>query len=95
MIVPKIWLYGLQFDEAKLQFKEDRLKSITLSKKFFTLDNADLFLKEVSTYFVGEDTEPNSSGLLSKKDNGTFVKLAQCELSNGDAKVEIAVIDLE
>lgn len=95
VIVPQIWLYGLQFDEAKLQFKQDRLKSITLTKKFFTLDNADLFLKEVAPYFVGENTEPNNAGLLSKKDNATIVRLAQSELSDGNAKVEIAVIDIE
>lgn len=95
VVVPQIWLYGFQFDEAKLQFKQSRLKSITLSKKFFTLDNADLFLKEAGRYFVSEDTEPNNAGLVSKKDNSTLIKLAQSELSDGNAKIEIAIIDLQ
>ena len=46
VIAEKIWLYGYEFDAAKLEFENSKLKSILLTKNFFGLDDADRTFKK-------------------------------------------------
>lgn len=47
VIAEKVWLYGYEFDAAKLEFENSKLKSILLTKNFFGLDDADRFWEKL------------------------------------------------
>ncbi len=94
VVANKIRLYGYQFDEAELQFSNDKLKSITLTRVFFDLVQADSFLKEAAPYFVGEDCTQNNEGLISERDGSTYIRLALIQTDDGSAKVEVFITDL-
>ena len=91
----KIWLYGYEFDAAKLEFENSKLKSILLTKNFFGLDDADRFLREIAPKFIGSEARPNNAGLLTRQDGSTLIRMAQSEGETGDANIEIVIVDLK
>lgn len=95
VIAEKVWLYGYEFDAAKLEFENSKLKSILLTKNFFGLDDADRFLREIAPKFIGSEARPNNAGLLTRQDGSTLIRMAQSEGETGDANIEIVIVDLK
>ena len=95
VVAEKVWLYGYEFDTAKFEFEKSKLKSILLTKNFFSLDDADRFLKELAPLLIGTDTRPNNTGLLTRQDGNTLIRMAQSEGETGDANIEIVIVDLK
>ena len=95
VIAEKVWLYGYEFDAAKLEFENSKLKSILLTKNFFGLDDADRFLREIAPKFIGTEARPNNAGLLTRQDGSTLIRMAQSEGETGDANIEIVIVDLK
>lgn len=94
VIVNSVWLYGYQFDETKLKFTNNKLKSIVLTRNFFGLDQTDSFLKEASQQFIDQNLITIKDGLISGRDPSTYVRLAQIETDDGYAEVKILITDL-
>ena len=87
--------FVIEFDAAKLEFENSKLKSILLTKNFFGLDDADRFLREIAPKFIGSEARPNNAGLLTRQDGSTLIRMAQCEGETGDANIEIVIVDLK
>lgn len=96
LVANNIWLYGYQFDTAKLVFENDKLKSINLIKECFDLSMSDQFMREFSKKLLGEEGEySNNEGILTKRDSNTYIRMAQTEGETRQGVVEIMIINLK